>query len=611
MITASQQDGTYPRPQLVRERWESLDGAWEFAYDDEDRGLGERWFAGGGEFLLAITVPFVPESAASGIGDAAFHPVVWYRRRIDVPGGPGLRTILHFGAVDYDASVWIDGSLVATHSGGQTAFAVDITDHLDPGAAEHRVVVRAEDQPDDVEAPRGKQDWELEPHVIWYRRSTGIWRSVWLETVAAQHIESLDWDSDLAAATVTATIALALRPRAGTTIDLALRLGDMELGAVTIRPVAARSRVTLELAALRNAQSREQYLWSPEAPHLVDAELVVSESGAVVDEVASYLGVRSASVGDGAFRLNGLPYFVRSVLEQGWWDESHLTAPTVAHYRAEVEAIRSLGFNAARIHQKVEDPRLLFWADRLGLLIWGETAAAYAFSPRAVRLLVGEWQEIVRQYRSHPSIVTWVPANESWGVQDVATSRPQREYLQALASLTRAIDPTRPVVSNDGWEHVDSDLLTIHDYSADPELLRRRYSDRETVRAALTGQGPQLRRPVLTAHQLESFDAGVAPLMVTEFGGVSYAGDSTWGYEVVASDAEFDSVVGGLFAALLSSPVLAGFCYTQLTDTLQESNGLLRADRTPKLPIERLREMVTGVSERHRMTGTPAIPDTP
>jgi beta-galactosidase/beta-glucuronidase len=609
VIAASLQDGTYPRPQLVRERWESLDGAWEFAYDDEGLGLAERWFAGGGAFPLEITVPFVPESAASGIGDPAFHPVVWYRRRIDVPGGSGQRTILHFGAVDHDASVWIDGALVTSHSGGQTAFAVDITDHLDPAVPEHTLVLRAEDRPDDVEAPRGKQDWELEPHVIWYRRSTGIWRSVWLETVAPQHIESVDWQSDVAAATVTATIELARRPLPGTTIDLALRVGEAELAAVTLRPTAARSRVTVELAALRNAQSREGLLWSPEAPHLVDAVLVVNEAGAVVDEVASYLGIRSTTVGDGAFRLNGVPYFVRSVLEQGWWDESHLTAPTVAHYRAEVEAIRALGFNAARIHQKVEDPRLLYWADRLGLLIWGETAAAYAFSPRAVALLSGEWQQIVGQYRNHPSIVTWVPANESWGVQDVATSRPQREYLQALASLTRAIDPTRPVVSNDGWEHVDSDILTIHDYSADPELLRARYGDAVAVRAALTGHGPQLRRPVLTEHQLELFDAGLAPLMVTEFGGVSYAGDSTWGYEVVASDAEFDSVVGGLFAALLSSPVLAGFCYTQLTDTLQESNGLLRADRTPKLPIERLREIVTGVSERHRMTGLPAEPD--
>ncbi|HMH58274.1 MAG TPA: glycoside hydrolase family 2 TIM barrel-domain containing protein [Galbitalea sp.] len=605
MARASQQDGTYPRPQLVREQWSSLDGEWDFAYDDADRGLPERWAErADGAFPLKITVPFVPESSASGIGDSTFHPIVWYRRSVSADMLPqGRRHILHFGAVDYSATVWVDGRLVATHLGGQVAFSVDITDSLEPGRDIHSLVVRARDDVDDPEVPRGKQDWQLEPHVVWYRRSTGIWRSVWVESVSAQHVASLEWTTDLTAASVTVMIVLALQPDDSTSIDIHLSLDGETLAQLTMTAGSVRSQVTIELPALRNAQSRDAYLWSPENPHLIDAAIVVRRDGRAVDEVASYLGVRSTTVGAGAFRLNGIPYFVRSVLEQGWWDESHLTAPSPAHYRAEVEAIRELGFNAARIHQKTEDPRMLYWADRLGLLIWAESASAYAFSPRAVRLMITEWQEIVTQYCNHPSIVTWVPVNESWGVQDIAGSLPQREFVQALASLTRALDPSRPVVSNDGWEHVDSDLMTLHDYASDPELIRRRYADLGSVAAVLRGHGPQLRSPALSERQLERFDLGLAPLMITEFGGISFAGADSWGYSVVTSDAEFTGALGDLFAAVLSSPVIAGFCYTQFTDTLQESNGLLGSDRSPKLPVETLRAMIMGVSEHNRLTG--------
>ena len=607
MIRASRQDGTYPRPQLVREQWTSLDGVWQFAYDDADVGLSERWAErSGSAFPFAITVPFVPESSASGIGDTGFHPIVWYRR--DIPDAlfeTGKRHLLHFGAVDHAATVWFDGRLVATHVGGQVGFSVDVTDSLEPSRVSHSVVVRARDEVDDPEVPRGKQDWQREPHVIWYHRSTGIWRSVWLESVSSQHVATLDWTTDYSTASVTAIIQLAARPTADTTLTLELAFEGESLARVTLTPQAVRSAVSVELPALRNAQSRVDYLWSPETPNLIDALVEVRDEGRVVDSVASYLGVRSATVGAGSFRLNGVPYFVRSVLEQGWWDESHLTAPSVAHYRTEVEGIRALGFNAARIHQKTEDPRMLFWADRLGLLIWAETAAAYAFSPRAVSLMMAEWQDIVTSYRNHPSIVTWVPVNESWGVQDIALSRPQREFAQALVSMTRALDPSRPVISNDGWEHVDSDIMTLHDYSSDPSLIVRRYASIESVRDVLRGQGPQLRSPVLSLDQLEAFDDGRAPLMITEFGGISFAGGDGWGYSVVTSDADYATTLWQLFAAVLSSPVVAGFCYTQFSDTLQESNGLVSADRRPKLPVETLRSMICGISARSQLTGTP------
>jgi beta-galactosidase/beta-glucuronidase len=605
MERASRQDGIYPRPQLVREQWVSLDGEWEFSYDDTDRGLAERWAEGDGvEFPLTIKVPFVPESRASGIGDTTFHNVVWYRRSIPADSlAEGKRHILHFGAIDQTATVWIDGRLVATHAGGQTAFSVDVTDSLDSELKNHSLVVRARDDADDPDVARGKQDWQLEPHVIWYHRSTGIWRSVWMESVPAQHVASLEWTTDHTVSCVTLQIQLALRPSGTTHVDIHLSFEGQTLARLSVTPESDRTVLTIEVPAFRNAQSRDAYLWSPESPSLIDAEIVVRDDAQTVDSVASYLGIRSTTVGSGAFRLNGVPYFVRSVLEQGWWDESHLTAPTPAHYRMEVEAIRELGFNAARIHQKTEDPRMLYWADRLGLMIWGESAAAYAFSPRAARLMITEWQEIVAQYRNHPSIVTWVPVNESWGVQDIAVSKRQREFVQALASITRALDPSRPVVSNDGWEHVDSDIMTLHDYSSDPQLIQRRYANHDLVADLLRGPGPQLRSPSLSDRQLERFELGLAPLMITEFGGISFAGKDGWGYSVVASDSEFASALGGLFEAVLGSPVVAGFCYTQFTDTLQESNGLLKSNRTPKLPVDTLRAMITGVSESNRLTG--------
>ena len=255
-----------------------------------------------------------------------------------------------------------------------------------------------------------------------------------------------------------------------------------------------------------------------------------------------------------------------------------------------------MGFNAVRCHQKAEDPRFLYWADRLGLLVWAETAAAYEFSPTAVELLISEWSELVRRDRSHPAIVTWVPINESWGVQDIASSTAEQQYAQALTSLTRALDPTRPVISNDGWEHVDSDILGLHDYATDPEVLRARYADREAlIDDFRRGTGAQGRRPIVREVQLQKFEAGDAPLMITEFGGVSLTtGADAWGYAEVGSDSEYATLLLELFEALRASQVVTGFCYTQLMDTAQETNGLLFADGTPKLPMQTLHHIVTG-----------------
>lgn len=570
----------------------SLDGPWGFAYDDEDAGRRERWHAddAADRFDRDILVPFAPESPASGIGDPSFHPVVWYRRVFAAAPGAGRRLLLHVGAVDYEADVWVDGAHVGAHRGGQSSFTLDITDALRDGT-EHAIVLRASDDPGQSEYPRGKQDWLPRPHDIWYERTTGIWRSVWLEEVPRVHVVDSTWLFDPVQGRVDFTVELNTRPPDGWRLDLDLRLGDEPLGAVGVAVSSDLVRGSVDLPALRNAQHRERYLWSPERPRLVDIGVVVAAAdGAVVDEVATYCGLRTVGIDRGRFLLNDRPCFVRSVLEQGYWPASHFTAPDVDAYRAEVELIKSLGFNAVRVHQKTEDPRFHYWADRLGLMVWGETASAYGFSERGASAAVAEWSEIVARYRGHPSIVTWVPVNESWGVQDLAHDPRQRSLVAALTALTRALDPHRPVVSNDGWEHVDSDILTVHDYTTDAQALADNWSRGDRMDELIHGMGPSGRR-LLLAPDAVSADA---PVMVTEFGGISYAADDTWGYATVESADQYERLVGALFAALRASRRLAGFCYTQLTDTLQEANGLLTADRAPKLPIETLRRMIAG-----------------
>ncbi|WP_328318865.1 glycoside hydrolase family 2 protein [Streptomyces sp. NBC_00388] len=604
-MRASEQEGAYPRPLMCREQWNSLDGTWEFGYDDADAGERDSWFSGSaaGGFDREITVPFPPEAPASGIGETGPHPVVWYRRRIAhgtlAPPSSGGRTLIHFGAVDHRAKVWLDGRLVAEHIGGQTPFTADVTDALRPDAAEHVLVVRAEDDPADLCVPRGKQDWQERPHAVWYERTTGIWQSVWTETVPGQHITDLAWIPDPTYGVV-AEIALARPLTRPLTVDIVLRAGDRVLAETSTVTTGRRTRIDIAIAALRNGIDREDLWWTPDSPTLVDARVTVRDPGspASADTVDSYIGLRSVGVGSGSFLLNDRPCYVRSVLNQGYRPRTLLAASGTGELRREVELIKAMGFNAVRVHQKAEDPRFLYWADRLGLLVWGETGAAYEFGTEAVELLTREWLDLVRRDRSHPSIVTWVPINESWGLSDIAHDPAQQQYSVALAALTRALDPTRPVMSNEGWEHTDSDILGVHDYTSDTALLKERYGDAAGFAAVLAGGGPQGRAVSLTERQDERFGAGEAPLMITEFGGLSLAGgDDDFFYTQTGSATQYAELLGALFGELRRSPLVAGFCYTQFMDTAQETNGLLFPDGTPKLPLEAIRRIVTGLPD--------------
>jgi beta-galactosidase/beta-glucuronidase len=578
----------HPRPRVQRERWTSLNGAWQFAYDDGDRGLRERWQDDAARFKRTIVVPFPPESEMSGIGDTGFHPVLWYRRTFEAKAQRGKRLLLHFGAVDYRATVWVNGDLVATHEGGHVPFSADITASLGKGE-EHVVVVRAEDFPLDLTQPRGKQDWQPKPHAIWYDRTSGIWQTVWLEPVADTYVSDFQLTPDLVTGSVRVE-AILNRVHRGF-IELVLTKGDVQLAAQRVAVNGETVDTVVMIPAVQNGVHRSGLHWTPETPNLIDVSAsLLDEEGNAVDSLQSYFGLRSVGIANNRFLLNDRPVFVRSVLEQGFWPKSHLAAPSPDALREEVELIKALGFNAVRIHQKVEDPQFLYWCDRLGLMVWGEIANAYEFSARAVERLTKEWTAAVQRDRSHPCIVTWVPINESWGVSDIALRQDQQDFATALYHLTKAIDPTRPVISNEGWEHTVSDILGLHDYTQHAEQITDRYGSKAAIETTLTEMRPTRKRLVLRPE-----DRRGQPVMLTEFGGLSMhpkSGKAWFGYATAETDEQYLEMMKSLFDAIYACPDVSGFCYTQLTDTQQETNGLYDENRRLKLPGDRLRDII-------------------
>lgn len=582
----------HPRPLLVRPHWQDLSGPWGFAADDEDRGLAGGWHRDPGPYTRTIIVPYPPESELSGLRETAPRRVVWYRRtlRPDRAPGPDERLLLHFGAVDYRARVWVNGVHLGEHEGGHTPFSFDVTDALVPGE-EQVVVVRAEDEWDDATQPRGKQDWRAEPHDVWYHRTTGIWQPVWAEVVPALHIRRLHWTPDVPGAAVTMEVELSRTPDPDVDVHVVLTLGEEVLADQTCRTAQRDGRWVIAIPAARHQLEQARLLWTPERPTLLDARVELLRDGRTVDAVTSYAGLRSTGIRDGRFLLNGQPRFLRLVLAQNYWPGSHLAAPDPGALRREVELAKELGFNGVRVHQKIEDPRFLAWCDRLGMMVWSELPSAYEYAPRTVERLTREWLEVVARDRSHPCVVTWVPFNESWGVWHSADVPEQRHATAALYHLTKALDGTRPVISNDGWEHTESDIWGLHDYAPTGASIRERYADREALARILTDR-PPARRVALLGDPARRGQ----PVVLSEIGGLSLrpeAGAAWHGYAAVGSTGELGEEFARLIDAVLDSPELAGFCWTQLTDTEQETNGLLTAAREPKLPVEAVRRVLT------------------
>ncbi|MEU3548277.1 glycoside hydrolase family 2 protein [Streptomyces longwoodensis] len=586
----------YPRPQFVRDAWLNLNGTWQFETDRSDSGL-ERGLTGRA-LADTIIVPFCPESALSGIGDTDFLEAVWYRRTVTVPAEwAGSRVLLHFGAVDHDTTVWVNGVEVARHRGGFTPFTADLDGVAEPGA-EATVVVRARDTRHGPQA-RGKQaTWYANSHCH-YTRTTGIWQTVWLEPVPR-------------------SVALK-RPRI--TPDVASGSFFLELPLTANLPghrvravlsdssgevTAAGTRADLDLAPrlVLTVPEERVRLWAPEDPHLYGLRLeVLDADGTVVDAADSYAGLRSVAVRGRRVLINGRPVFQRLVLDQGYWPESLMTAPSDEALVRDIELGLAAGFNGARLHQKVFEERYLYHADRLGYLVWGEfgdwgcETGERDDNQRPDASYVAEWLEAVERDYSHPSIVGWCPLNETYQhLHDRITQLD--DVTRAMFLATKQADPTRPVIDASGYAHrvPETDVYDSHCYEQDPAAFAKTMSGlaegRPYVNAAPDG------RPWSVAYRGQ-------PYFCSEFGGIWWdpqeaarasgnEADASWGYgERPRTEGEFLTRFEGLTGVLLDDPDMFGYCYTQLTDVFQEQNGLYRFDRSVKLDVERIRRAQT------------------
>jgi beta-galactosidase/beta-glucuronidase len=577
----------HPQPMLERQSWRSLDGLWTFAFDNDARWSRPDQV----NFDHEILLPFAPESRTSGLHDQDFHKAVWYRQVFHLAAherpSDGSRLLLHFGAVDEQACVWANGQQVATHQGGFTPFSADLTDVIRDDTLE--IVVRAFDDPHDLEKPRGKQDWQREPHSIWYPRTTGIWQTVWLEVIPETRIEGLSWTAQLHTWQIDLEAQIAGPIREGMSLHVRLLADDRVLADDRYALNGSHISRTIRLPDPGIDDARAALLWSPEHPQLIRAELEIAHDQTVLDRVSSYTAMREVAVKHGRFLLNGRPYYLRMALDQGYWTEGLMTASD-EQLKADVELARQLGFNGLRKHQKIESSRWLYWCDVLGMLVWNEMPSAYSFSKRAVERLTSQWLEVIRRDASHPCVVAWVPFNESWGVPDLPSSRAQREYVQGIAHLTRSLDPSRPISGNDGWEQFETDILSIHDYTPDPELLLERYRDNAVINHTLEHVQPALR-----VIALDGFSRDQQAVMLTEFGGIAFSPSSDgWGYSRAEDSGGFIEHYTRLLEAVHESTGLAGFCYTQLTDTFQEKNGLVYMDRRPKADLEAIARATRG-----------------
>ncbi len=588
----------YPRPDFERLQWLNLNGEWEFEFDDQNLGEKESWYTGR-EFSRKILVPFCFQSEMSGIHDTGLHEIMWYKRSFTLPEDfDGKRILLNFGAVDYDAKVWVNGIYVGAHKGGNVSFKMDITRALQKN--ENLIVIRVEDRYDTVQ-PRGKQYWKETPDRCWYTSTSGIWQTVWLEAVGSLYIDRIRLTPDIDRKTVLAEVFLDKDP--GTMeMEIAVSfqasqrlkqgffgryLSEDESGCRTRKfkfNINARIvRFTLDIKEIDDID--EIHLWSPEQPNLYNIEFCIREDRNIVDQVKSYFGMRKISVqGDQVF-LNNKPYYQKLILDQGYWSESLLTPPSDEAIRFDVEMTKKMGFNGARKHQKIEDPRYYYWADRLGLLVWGEMPSAYNFNVEEVENVTKEWMEFIARDYNHPCIVTWVPLNESWGVRSIYTNKDQQDFGRSLYYLAKSLDTTRLISTNDGWEIVDADICGIHDYTAWGEKFNRAYAEKDKLLG-----GEKEGRPLFA----EGSKYEGQPVLLTEYGGIAFVCEDggKWGYgDGVKDEESFFERYASITNAIRSTPYIRGYCYTQLTDVMQEVNGLLTVDRKLKVSLEKIREI--------------------
>ena len=599
----------YPRPQLVRagqSQWQSLNGVWTLCFDGYRQARERRWQDGDLPYPQPIVVPFAFQWSASGQGKRAIEEHLWYQRDLQLPTdwqdavrGGDFDVLLHFEAVDYRCTAYINGEAIGHHQGGHTPFCFDITPFLEDG--KNRLHLEVEDL-QDPRQPRGKQSVNGVSHGCDYTNTSGIWGSVWLELAPSERIESLrltpqpgenPGDDTLEVEALLHAAAGGWRVRVeafeGLLPQTTGENGEVP-ASVALVEVAAPLAVARLCLPIPNAKR-----WSPDAPHLYGLRVqLLDENSNVRDEVISYAGMRSVALRDGKFLLNSEPLYLKMILDQGYWPQSGMTAPSEEAHVFDVEWTKACGFNAARKHQKVEDRRYLYHCDRLGLLVWGEMANARAWSAQSEEWFLAEWEAVVRRDFNAPCIVTWVPLNETWGLPSLKEEEHPVEYafVEKVVALTRRLDATRPVVDNDGWQHTDvADIVTIHDYTKTAKELKKRW------KAAIAG-GPLIERLGKDGYRIFARGAKYCgqPIMFTEIGGFftlppgvsKEATPEKWdsiydAYDVLKGADDLEARYRDLMEGIAALQFCCGFCYTQLSDIEQEVNGLLSFDRQLKI----------------------------
>lgn len=565
----------YPRPQFVRGDWLTLNGPWTYTFDPGKSGM-ERNFQGSPAFNGMIIVPFCPESALSGVGYTDFIECIWYQRKIEIPSTwDGKRILLHFGGVDYQCEAFIDGVSVGRHWGGMVSFSFDITRFVKPGS-QHNLVLWVRDDVRSGTQPGGKQSEKFASYGCMYTRTTGIWQPVWLEAVHPLGLRSIQIIPDLDSSRLIVTPTF-FATQIGLKFQVSLREGLDGHGQLLDQVSIPASNGVPVVLNVPDAKP-----WSPEFPFLYGLNLqLLDPSGQLLDQVDSYAGLRKVHVQDGQVYLNNHPYYLRLVLDQGFYPDGIWTAPSDEALKRDIQLSMRAGFNGARLHQKVFEPRFHYWADRLGYLTWGKSSS-WGIDVKdgiSARNFLSEWREILVRDRNHPSIIAWTPFNETWDTGD----RRQHNRLHVDAyELCHSLDPTRPVNDASGYAHARTDLWTVHTYEQDPlkfkELLVlkdgqpwRNYPDREV-------------------------DFEGQPYIVDEFGGIKWIppdrrpfAETSWGYgEGPHSMDEYYSRLEGLIDALNAHAHIAGYCYTQLTDVEQEQNGIYNYDRSEKFDMNRI-----------------------
>lgn len=576
----------YPRPSLERKEWINLNGEWAFGFDDKNIGVKEGWYRSC-ELDKTIIVPYTFQCELSGINEQDFHDVVWYSKTFDLDEKyVGKRLLLHFGAVDYKADVWVNGEHLICHEGGHVPFSVEITNVARETG--NVITVRAEDPTNDLELPRGKQYWKEKSFSIFYTRTTGIWQTVWIEPLAETYLENVLMTPDLDKKKVQVEYQVE-GAKEDSKLKVTISLRDIEIVSdiIKIKNNRGKREFWLDQEVTVDWNHQEFWAWSPENPLLFDIKFEILDGEEVVDSCASYFGLRKVSIQDGKFMLNNRPYFQKLLLDQGYWEESLLTAPTDEAFITDIKLCKEMGFDGVRKHQKIEDPRFLYWADKMGLLVWGEMANAYVYSRKYVKRMNREWIEMIERDYNHPCIVAWTPLNESWGVDCIMNNKDEQAHSAAMYWLTKSLDQTRPVISNDGWDHTKTDLLTIHDYEFRKDILNERYSNIENILDTRhAGRG------VLA----EGWEYEGQPVIISEMGGISYQKSKWegWGYSAANSDEDFIKRYYDVVNPMITSLMIQGFCYTQITDVEQEINGLLTYAREPKVDLSIIKSINEG-----------------